>query len=118
MLNKNKDGERFLSASGRDVEMEERHLSWNPVTREVTAGAEINRSTFGAQELENKIVDFVRANPGCMARDITKGVTGQSDAIASARSKCESQGRLKVTKVGSASLFHVNEASVFKAELA
>jgi len=118
MLNKNKDGERFLSASGRDVEMEERHLSWNPATREVTAGAEINRSTFGAKKLEDEIVDFVRSNPGIKATDLKRGIGGNSDNYDSARKTVEFQHRIRMVLDGQTKRFYVNEASTFNAELA
>jgi hypothetical protein len=118
VLNKNRDGARFLSASGRDVEMEERLLNWNPATREVTCGEAIGRSKHGAQVLQDAIVDFIRHNPGCSAGAIKSACENNRAEFLTARKAVDMSGRILIVGEGNMKKFYVNEASVFKSEMA
>ena len=118
LLNKNRDGARFLSASGRDVEMEERLLNWNPTTREVTCGEAIGRSKHTAQVLEDAIVDFIRHNPGCSAGAIKAACENNRAEFLAARKAVDMSGRILIVGEGNMKKFYVNEASVFRSGLA
>nr|WP_300338777.1 AAA family ATPase [Actinomyces sp.] len=62
-----RDTDRYLSATGRDVEWPEHLLTYDPVTRHLTA-TDGDRTQVRRNRVEDAVVDVVRANPGVGAK--------------------------------------------------
>lgn len=62
-----RDTDRYLSASGRDVEWPEHLLTYDPLTRHLTA-TDGDRVQVRRNRVEDAVVDVVRANPGITSK--------------------------------------------------
>lgn len=62
-----RDTDRYLSASGRDVEWPQHLLTYNPLTRHLTA-TDGDRVQVRRNRVEDAVVDVVRANPGITSK--------------------------------------------------
>jgi hypothetical protein len=89
-----KDGDRFLSARGRDVEREERRVHYNHKTRLLTIG-EGNRRTTVSSKYVDAAVDIVKAQPGIVAWKLAEAIGNKGEAGAAIR-KAINQGRIHV----------------------
>lgn len=65
---------RFFTAFGRDVDVPETALTYDPTTRHLTLG-EGNRREAAAAEHWPALRDYLQANPGLSGRAIEKGLT-------------------------------------------
>lgn len=84
LLTKNDEQQRFFRATGRDVELDEELLTYDSLTRTLTFGGG-DRRTVRSRALEQAVLDFINANPGCGIKAIQTGVTGNKEQIDSAR---------------------------------
>lgn len=109
ILTKSATGERFFSASGRDVEIEEHMLDFDPETRCLTVDKPMTRAAQGRVEFEDRILEYVRNHPRCSAGQLYKGVGGNKDGFAIARDNLLNSGRLHYTETGVSKLFYVAE---------
>jgi AAA domain len=89
---------RYLRAFGRDVEVDEDRLVFEPDTRTLTlAGAgsrkrsKVERAVEAAMPL---VFDHVAGNPGCSGEDLRRGVDGSHTAIDEARRRHVQQGTI------------------------
>jgi hypothetical protein len=81
MLNKDDDGNRYFSASGRDVEVEEDGLVYDAGDRTVRhAGTGDRRKTKDARVRED-VLTVITNTPGVSGRDLEGLVRGQASAI-------------------------------------
>lgn len=60
-------GDRFFSAFGRDVEVQEARLTFDPATKRLTMGGGGNRHQVGQESAVQTIVEVVKATPGMNA---------------------------------------------------
>lgn len=93
LLTKNEDGQRFLAANGRDVEVDEEELTFDVTTRRLVFGGG-SREWVRARQMEDDILDYVSANPGCSANAIKMNVRGKGQAIINARHRLRDQGKI------------------------
>jgi hypothetical protein len=84
LLSRNDEQQRFFRATGRDVELEEELLTYDPLTRSLTFGGG-DRRTVKSRALEQAVLDYINANPGCGVKSIQNGVRGNKDQIDGAR---------------------------------
>jgi len=119
---KDKDGEpaenarRFFKAFGRDVDVPESLLSYNPMTRRLSiAGDGVlarprSRKQLEREETLNRIEAYVTANPGCLAGPVKnlKGVTTRTYTdlakilVDAGRIHVETEGRSQIHRPGPA----------------
>lgn len=115
ILTKSASGERFFSASGRDVEVDEHMLGFDPDTRLLSVEKAVTRAAQGRAELEERILDFVRAHPRCNAGQLYKGVGGNENEFRIARDSVIARGLLHCDETGVSKLFYVSELRPFRA---
>lgn len=84
ILTRDDEGNRFFRATGRDVEVPEQKLTYDPSTRRLRIGGG-DRAWVKNRALQEAVLAFVATNPGCSAGDIEQGVTGENKRIGSAR---------------------------------
>lgn len=84
LLTVNDAEQRFFRATGRDVSLEEELLSYDPLTRSLSFGGG-DRRTVKNRALEQHVLDFINANPGCGVKAIQAGVVGKKEQIDGAR---------------------------------
>lgn len=109
ILTKSATGERFFSASGRDVEVEEHLLAYDAQSRQITVEKAMTRAAQGKVEMEDRIMEYVRTHPRCKAGDLQKGVGGNDDDFRIARANLQSKGMLHCDETGVSKLFYVAE---------
>lgn len=103
-------GSRFLSATGRDVELAESRLAFDQVSRRLTLVEEgQSRSQARVDGLVRSVVDYVHSHPGCTAREIQAEMHGNKDALGKAARKAIEDGLLRVEKKGAANLHYPAE---------
>jgi hypothetical protein len=89
---------RYLFAFGRDVEVEEDRLHFEPDTRTLTlTGSGSRKRERFERAIENVIddvLDFVAEHPLCSGAAIRKGVDGSNEVVDKARRRLVEQGRL------------------------
>ena len=109
ILTKSATGDRFFSASGRDVEVEEHLLAYDAQSRQITVEKAMTRAAQGKVEMEERIMEYVRTHPRCKAGDLQKGVGGNDDDFRIARANLQSKGMLHCDETGVSKLFYVAE---------
>ena len=109
ILTKSATGERFFSASGRDVEIEEHLLGFDPETRHLSVEKATTRAAQGRLDLEDRIVEYVRNHPRCNAGQLYKGVGGNENEFRIARDSAIANGRLHRDETGVSKLFYLAE---------
>ena len=76
------DGERFMSALGRDVDQDEFKLAWSDADHRLSVDAlGVSRAKAIRSEMSKDVFDYVLANPGVSGTQIKTMVTGSSTAI-------------------------------------
>lgn len=88
-------GLRFLRAEGRDVDVAEQQLTFDPTTRALTLGGSSRATARQDADLE-ALVAYVAEHPGCTGRDI-EGALGWG-ADRRGRAVARAQGRVQVDK--------------------
>lgn len=109
ILTKSATGDRFFSASGRDVEVEEHMLGFDPDTRCLTVEKATTREEQGKSDIERSIVDYIRNHPRVNAGQLYKAVGGNETAHRNARDSAVAKGLLHYDIVGGSKLFYVAE---------
>ena len=90
---------RYLRAFGRDVEVDEDRLVFEPDTRTLTlAGAGSRKRSKAERAVEAAmpdVLDYVTDNPGCSGQDIRRSVDGGHSAVDQARRRLVQKGTIK-----------------------
>ncbi len=81
---------RYFRAGGRDVEVDEELLRFEPETRRLTMGG-WDRYGQGQRDLVEEVVAWVAANPGEGVNEIKRGVARNSNRVAAALSQAISE---------------------------
>lgn len=84
LLVRDHEARRFFRAAGRDVDIAEQQLSYDPGSRLLTLGGGDRRWSHG-HEVEQRVLDYVNAHPGAGVKQIQDGVSGNKDQIDKAR---------------------------------
>ncbi len=79
LLTKDDAGERFFRATGRDVELAEEALVYEPSTRALTMKGG-DRAWRAKRRLEAAVLAYVTEHPGATVRQVRDGVTGSATA--------------------------------------
>jgi hypothetical protein len=83
------DGARYLRAFGRDVEVDEDRLHFEPATRTLTLTGMGNRKQSQTERavaaVLPDVLDYVREHPECSGEEIRTGVDGTDSVIVQAR---------------------------------
>jgi hypothetical protein len=85
LLTKDDDENRFFRATGRDVELPEELLAYEPTGRLMSIGGG-DRGWVRRRALEQAVLAFVQGHPGCTVREIQGAGLGKKEAVDSARS--------------------------------
>ena len=103
MLNKNEHGDRFFSASGRDVEESEFILGWDEPTRRMSkeiTEKRVNKTDRNRELKQNEILEYIIDNPYCTFKEIDLNVKGDAAVLREAVKKLQSQGKVIVEDRG------------------
>lgn len=83
ILTKDSDDNRFFRATGRDVDVPEELLTFDPLTRALRIGGG-DRGWVRKRSAEDRVVDAVRANQGQSGAEYHRVLGGKKDAVYSA----------------------------------
>lgn len=108
LLNKNDSGERFFSATGRDVEVPEQLLTWSETTRALRIERPIGKHDRTKERVLEALVEYVSANPGCMTKDIDTNVKGHSTDLRKAKEQAISEGLVRNEFDGTSKKWYAN----------
>lgn len=105
-LTRDKDDEtvRYFKATGRDVDVDEDRLSFDPETRHLSLTGQGSRkqarSARQVDDLVPEIVTYVGDFPNCSQAAIEANVSGRREAIRQAISQADRDGLIKREKTG------------------
>jgi len=97
------DGTRFFRAHGRDVDVDEGQLAYDPIMRSLTYGeggrepvnASGGRPKLLPGELADEILIYLAGNPGQSRGDIVKGIRRREKAVREAVAILAQHGKIK-----------------------
>lgn len=94
----NGDRPRFMSAVGRDVDVPEDRLMYDPDTRTLTLTGSGSRKAATAERAVDAakvdVLRYVTTNPGCSGNDIERNVVGNHGVVTKARRALVASGEL------------------------
>lgn len=90
-------GTRFLRAEGRDVDVGEQQLTFDPDTRSLTLGG-ASRATIRQTADIEALVSYVTENPGCTGNEIKGALQWGRDRLNSTLAQCRERVRAKQGK--------------------
>ncbi len=94
-------GTRFLRAEGRDVELQERELNYDPATRMLAL--DLNSGTRAETRLNQEVlvlVEFIRAHPNCSGRDIREGLGWRGERVDRVKAYARQNGLISWSESG------------------
>jgi 5S rRNA maturation endonuclease (ribonuclease M5) len=97
ILTRDAEGNRFFRAEGRLATVDEFALSYDSITRAVTA-TEQSRSGLAVQKVLSAVETYVRQNPGCSQRNVQDDVTGKKEVLVRALGELAKQDRIRIDK--------------------
>ena len=103
LLTKNDEGQRFLKAHGRDVDMEQHLLTYDADSRQLIVDKAIKQSDQTIENIMNQIVEVVRQQPGMTTTEVKDKVSGGTDGINKAYNYTVAQGKIVAKRVGNSS---------------
>jgi hypothetical protein len=104
ILTKNDEGQRFLKAHGRDVDMEQHLLTYEADSRLLGVDKAITKTDATIEGIMAQIVKLTTANPGILTKDLKEKLTGGTDYKEKAYKYCVQQGKIIAKQVGTTSL--------------
>jgi RecA-family ATPase len=104
LLTKNDEGQRFLKAHGRDVDMEQHLLTYDPESRNLTVERAIKQSEQTIENIMKQMVDTVTENPGILTKELKDTVSGGTSNKDRAYKYCVDSGRIIAKQVGTTSM--------------
>lgn len=104
ILTKNDEGQRFLKAHGRDVDMEQHLLTYDSDSRALGVDKAITKTDATIEGIMTQIVKLTTANPGILTKDLKEKLTGGTDYKEKAYKYCVQQGKIIAKQVGTTSL--------------
>lgn len=112
-LSKNSSGHRYFKAEGRDVDLDEGELLYDPTTRLLTF-IPASKRAFTPDAMKQTLLDYIRDNPGCKAGAVDLAVKGSKERKASLRGELLREGLIEV-RVGArnSKLFYPTSLPVF-----
>ena len=104
ILTKNDEGQRFLKAHGRDVDMEQHLLTYDSDSRALGVDKAITKTDATIEGIMTQIVKLVADEPGLTTGQVKKKVTGMTDYIEKAYNYVVAQGQIVAQSVGKGSM--------------
>jgi hypothetical protein len=106
-VSKDKDGNRWFSANGRDVDLEDSLLQYNEATRNITLN-DINLTPQQSklQTLVHKIIQIVTDNPGINSTQLFNETGGHKSDFNAARDQATSLNHIRQQNVGNARIYY------------
>jgi hypothetical protein len=104
LLTKNDEGQRFLKAHGRDVDMEQHLLNYDAHSRSLTVERAIKQTEQTIENIMKQMVDTVNENPGILTKELKEKVSGGTSNKDKAYKYCVESGRIIAKQVGSTSM--------------
>jgi len=104
ILTKNDEGQRFLKAHGRDVDMEQHLLTYDSDSRSLGVDKAIKQTDATIEGIMEQIVELVTAEPGLTTGQVKEKVTGMTDYINKAYGYVVGQGKIIAQSVGKGSM--------------
>lgn len=104
-LEEDEDGaHRYLRAEGRDVDVDEDRLEYDPVSRLLyltgSGGRRKASANLRAEKLIPVVVEYVNNNPGCSQRDMKKDLGARHDDVRKAAEMADFRGLIRRTATG------------------
>ena len=96
--------DRFFRATGRDVDVDEEKLTFDPDTRRLTIGG-WDKRTEKRNHVEAEVLRFVRTNPGLNTKEIKEALGGNVTRISAALHHLVETRSLSVTKEKSSNVY-------------
>jgi hypothetical protein len=112
ILTKNDEGDRFLKAHGRDVDLEQHLLKYNPDTRQLTIDQAINQTDQSVNNLMTKFVTTVTLNPGILTEALKTAVGGHKETRAQAYKNCIQNGSIITKTIGNSKVHYTPEQAL------
>lgn len=103
ILTRNDEGQRFLKAHGRDVDMEQHVLSYDDHNRQLTVEKAITRTDQTIENIMNQIVEIVQLNPGITTGDLKKRLGKSTEYREKAYKYVVDAGKIVAKQVGNTS---------------
>lgn len=98
------DGHRYLRAEGRDVDLDEDQLQYDPATRLLSltgfGGRKKASVTSRVEKLIPVVVGYVESNPACSQRDMESGLPHRSTDVRKAAEMAAARGLIRRTSIG------------------
>jgi len=121
LLTKNDEGQRFLKAHGRDVDMEQHLLTYDADSRHLTVEKAIKQTDQKIENIMKQIVEVVAENPGILTKELKSKVSGSTDYKEKAYKYCVDSGKIIAKLVGTTSMkmhYDPSHPSAFDQKLA
>jgi hypothetical protein len=103
ILTRNDEGQRFLKAHDRDVDMEQHVLSYDDQSRHLTVEKAITRTDQTIENIMNQIVEIVQLNPGITTGDLKKRLGKSTEYREKAYKYVVDAGKIVAKQVGNTS---------------
>jgi len=100
ILTKNDEGQRFLKAHGRDVDMEQHLLTYDSDSRSLAVDKAIKQTDATIENIMLQIVEVVANEPGLTTGQVKEKVTGGTDYVNKAYNYVVAQGKIVAKQVG------------------
>jgi len=100
ILTKNDEGQRFLKAHGRDVDMEQHLLTYDTDSRSLGIFSQTTKKEQSIKNLMEMFVSAVRAKPGIATTELKARATGKGVTIDQAYNYCVKDGSIVVRQKG------------------
>ena len=117
LLTKDEDDRRYLRFTGRDVDIDEEEITYDPDTRQLRASGRGGRKAVKAHDLADAIYDYIKTNPGKTQTNIKETVTqGKAGERWNMVNKLLTDGRIRSeqnTGQGGGKVFYVTELGTF-----
>ena len=104
ILTKNEQGQRFLKAHGRDVDMEQHLLTYDSDTRQLIVDKAIKQTDQSIENIMDAMVKVATENPGILTKALKDQVSGGSDYKEKAYKFCIQSGKIMAKQVGTTSM--------------
>ncbi len=105
LLTKDDEGERFFRATGRDVDLPEEALVYEPSTRALTMKGG-DRAWRAKRRLEAAVLAYVTEHPGATVRQVRDGVTGSATATGGVLEGLRHSGHVRAEQGARDALHH------------
>jgi hypothetical protein len=105
LLTRDADKNRFFSAEGRDVDVEEEMVTFDETTRELKMGGG-DRNWVARRALAEKVISIVKENPGIKAGDLVSACKAKRENVLQARDEALYSHQIRTVEEGTSVLHY------------